>query len=253
MRTLLRTFAGLSAAVAMSGQAAVAATPLPRGFVRLADVAPDIRQDMRYADAGNFTGRTVPGYVQPVCILARPVAEALQRVQARLAPQGLSLSVFDCYRPRRAVLAFMSWASRPDTTVEARWFWPRIAKSQIIPNGYVSRNSSHSLGIAVDLTIVRTSRDGDANEPRQPVLVGPCHMPASDRGPAGALDMGTSFDCFDVTSHTAHAGLSAEATANRALLVREMGAEGFRNYPREWWHFSLAVPGFEQAQDFEVQ
>ncbi|MFM9938271.1 MAG: M15 family metallopeptidase [Hyphomicrobiaceae bacterium] len=230
-----------------------AETPLPRDFVRLAEVAPDVRQDMRYADAGNFTGRTVPGYSKPVCILARPVALALQRVQARLAPQGLSLVVFDCYRPRRAVLAFLGWAQRPAESAEARWFWPRIAKSDIVQQGYVARQSTHSLGTAVDLSIVRANAEAETGRPRLPVLTGPCHLSANDRGPTGALDMGTSFDCFDVASHTAHANVGVGAKANRALLVREMTAEGFRNYPREWWHFSMSVPGFEQAQDFEVE
>jgi D-alanyl-D-alanine dipeptidase len=30
---------------------------------------------------------------------------------------------------------------------------------------------------------------------------------------------------------------------NRRTLVRAMEAEGFRNYDKEWWHFSLDVPG----------
>ena len=48
-------------------------------------------------------GRRVDGYEAPVCILTREAAEALARVQAELAPRGLGLKVFDCYRPQRAV------------------------------------------------------------------------------------------------------------------------------------------------------
>lgn len=243
---------GVIAGLVLYGQSATAETALPEGFVRLAAVAPGIVQDMRYADVGNFTGNVVPGYLKPSCVLARPVAEALARVQARLVPRGLSLAVFDCYRPRRAVLAFLQWAQRSGEPAEARWFWPRITKPEIVEKGYVARQSSHSYGNAVDLTIVQLSgRQGPA-EPRLPVLTGPCHVPSNDRGPAGALDMGTSFDCFDVASHTAFPGLTAEAKANRALLVREMAAEGFRNFAREWWHFSLPVTGFDTPHDFVV-
>jgi D-alanyl-D-alanine dipeptidase len=31
--------------------------------------------------------------------------------------------------------------------------------------------------------------------------------------------------------------------ANRRILVRAMESEGFRNYEKEWWHFSLDLPG----------
>ena len=52
---------------------------LPPGFVYLRDVAPDVLQDMRYAGLDNFTGRKVPGYDAPQCILRREVAEALRQ------------------------------------------------------------------------------------------------------------------------------------------------------------------------------
>ena len=50
-----------------AGQA-IAGGP-PAGFTRLADVAPEIKQDMRYAGANNFTGHPVPGYGAPRCWL----------------------------------------------------------------------------------------------------------------------------------------------------------------------------------------
>jgi D-alanyl-D-alanine dipeptidase len=69
---------------------------LPSGFVRLREVAPTIRQDIRYATPFNFTGRRVPGYEAAECILLRPAAEALARAQARLTAQGYALKVYDC-------------------------------------------------------------------------------------------------------------------------------------------------------------
>ena len=51
--------------------------------------------------------------------------------------------------------------------------------------------------------------------------------------------MGTSFDCFDLKANTAASGLSGEERGNRAALVDAMQAQGFENYPLEWWHFTL--------------
>ena len=131
---------------------------LPKGFVRLREIAPQIHQHIRYAQAANFTGKPVPGYEKAECILARPAAEALKRAQTALAPMGLSLAVFDCYRPQRAVAAFMRWAANGEGDPAARArYYPRIGKTDVIPRGYVARSSTHSKGTAVDLTIVRLS------------------------------------------------------------------------------------------------
>ncbi|MFA6206819.1 MAG: peptidase M15, partial [Methylocystis sp.] len=51
---------------ALSAPHAHAGEP-PPGFTRLADVAPTIVQEMRYAGADNFTGAPVPGYDAPQC------------------------------------------------------------------------------------------------------------------------------------------------------------------------------------------
>ena len=60
---------------------------LPSNFVYLRDIEPSILQDVRYATANNFTGKEVPGYGAAECILMRPVAEALKRVQTDLSRQ----------------------------------------------------------------------------------------------------------------------------------------------------------------------
>ena len=86
-----------------------AADPLPAGFVRLADVDPTIRQDIRYAGLENFLHRKADGYDAPVCILTRQAAQALSGVQKALATDGLTLVVFDCYRPARAVADMGKW------------------------------------------------------------------------------------------------------------------------------------------------
>ena len=64
------------------------ATEMPDDFVYLRDIDPTIHQDMRYAGANNFTGKHVPGYEAPECVLVRQAAEALKAVQADLRGQG---------------------------------------------------------------------------------------------------------------------------------------------------------------------
>ena len=53
------------------------------------------------------------------------------------------------------------------------------------------------------------------------------------------VDMGTPFDFFDTLSHTDADGIGSEQRGNRHTLLRIMKAAGFRNYSKEWWHFTL--------------
>src|SRR6266581_3707137 len=91
-------------------QGAAVQGALPPGFVHLRAIDPTIAQDIRYAGSDNFVGRPLPGYEAAECILRQEVAAALKRVQADLAAAGLSLKVYDCYRPARAVRAMAAWA-----------------------------------------------------------------------------------------------------------------------------------------------
>lgn len=249
---VLRCLAGLMLTwMVLASSSSLAGGPLPDGFVRLSDIAPEIQQDMRYSSTRNFTGRPVPGYVSPSCILARPVADALKRVQSRVAAENLSLLVFDCYRPKRAVSAFMRWAqdvSAPDTQQE---YHPRIAKSELVKRGYIAKVSSHSRGTAVDLTLIRQVPGdvADNQASRRPHAV--CSA-TSDSRQSAELDMGTPWDCFDSLSHTQNSGIAGEAKNNRTLLTRVMTAEGFENYEKEWWHFSMPLDGFTKLNDFAV-
>ena len=260
MRLAVRDFAGWFASavvLVMVGGSAGAAPRLPDGFVRLAEIAPTISVDMRYATANNFTGAKVPGYVTNSCIVAEPVAKALAKVQGDLRPRGLSLKVLDCYRPKRAVASFVAWANSPDDSPQRRaLYYPRLSKSDLIPLGYIAQHSSHSKGTAVDLTLIAIDGDG---KPSPSVDVGGkgerglCNAEPENRTTATIVDMGTGFDCFDVLSHTRSRDIPASARRNRMTLLRAMERRGFRNYQKEWWHFSMRVPGFEKAHDFPVE
>ena len=99
-------------------QGAAAQSALPSGFVYLRAVEPSIAQDIRYAGPDNFVGRPLPGYDAAECILREDVAAALKRVQASLRAVGLSLKVYDCYRPMRAMRGSADQAVLPEAAEE---------------------------------------------------------------------------------------------------------------------------------------
>jgi D-alanyl-D-alanine dipeptidase len=253
MRTFGRCFTFL-ALLALTWPAA-AAERLPKGFVYLRDVDPSIAQDMRYAGFDNFTGRPLPGYDAPECVLRRAVAQALAQVQADLARENLSLKVYDCYRPTRAVRAFMRWAQEPEKAgaraAPTKRFFPTLEKRTLFAYGYIAAYSTHSTGGAVDLTLVK--RPAPLAPPFDPhAAYGPCTAPAAQRAPDSSIDMGTGFDCFDERSHTASGAIAPEQRRWRARLVAAMRKHGLHNYFREWWHFSFGPRG-AQAYDFVIE
>ncbi len=121
--------AGLLSLVAFGAGAA----EMPEDFVYLRDIDPTILQDMRYAGRDNFTGAHVPGYEAPECVLVRQAAEALKRVQADLRGKPLTLKVYDCYRPARAVAAFVAWAKEPDDPHAKTDLLPQSAQGRPVP------------------------------------------------------------------------------------------------------------------------
>lgn len=238
--------AGLGGILVAATVAVAAHADLPTPLMHLAGIDPTIIEDMRYAGANNFTGSAVPGYDAPACILARPVALALARVQADLRPLGLSLKVYDCYRPERAARAFVDWARQP-ADAWGRQFFPRTEKSQLFAIGYIARRSSHANGGAVDLTLVKLPEAVATVEPDR--LYGSCNSPEALRAPDSSVDMGTGYDCFDVLSGINPAGLTPEQGRMRRTLADAMTRRGFQGLPKEWWHFTF--PGIS-AVTFDV-
>src|SRR5215217_155314 len=107
------TRAGVVLMAMMLSVPSLSSSPLPRGFVYLRDIDPTIAQDIRYAGSHNFVGRPIKGYLAAECILTAPAANALALVQKKLAANKLSLIVWDCYRPKRAVADFWQWSRGP--------------------------------------------------------------------------------------------------------------------------------------------
>ncbi len=196
--------------IALLAIASFAAEP-PPGFVDLSAAVPGIRTDIRYASANNFTEAVLPGYCPPGhAWLHGTAAGALAKVQADLAKDGLGLLVYDAYRPLRGTLGMVAWAERTDQV-------------HLLDTGYIARRSGHNKGATIDLTVIRL----DSGEP---------------------IDMGTPYDTFSEASHTTNA--QGQALDNRLLLRTAMGAHGWTNYRKEWWHYSFG--GIEGLTHLDV-
>src|SRR5690242_18922808 len=140
--------------------AAYAAPPIhvetqqPSDFVDIKSVATSIQVDIRYSGYHNIIGHPVPGYEANKCLLTRRADDAIAGVQRELVSSGLSLRLYDCYRPQRAVAYFVRWAGNASDAAMKQEFYPREDKAKLLPDGYVASPSSHSRGSTVDLTII---------------------------------------------------------------------------------------------------
>jgi zinc D-Ala-D-Ala dipeptidase len=237
---------GLAVAPRVSG-----AHALPGGFVYLRDIDPTIIQDIRYATSNNFVGKPLAGYEAGECVVKREVGLRLKAVQQELAKQKLSLKMFDCYRPARASMDMVRWSRDGKETVRQRRYNPSLAKADLFRLGYIAAYSGHSTGAALDLTLVDLTADNSGTfDPKKNYA--DCTAPVEARPPEGSIDMGTGYDCADVKANTRSSAITAEQRKWRNTLVAAMAKQGFSNYFREWWHFSLPGAG-GQAYDFPIK
>ncbi len=152
----------------------------------------------------------------------------MAEVARDIAPRGLAIKVFDCYRPVRAVANFVRWARDLNDQKMKDEFYPNVDKRTLFRDGYIASHSGHSRGSTMDLTLAKT--DGTA------------------------LDMGTPFDFFSPKSWTADPTITPAQHANRMLLADAMRRRGFRGYDKEWWHFTLRGEPYPATFfDFPVQ
>jgi len=198
-------------------------------FISIEKMCPSIVIEASYATKANFTGEIVDGYKARRVFTTKAVAEALCLAQEEALSQGLSLKVFDGYRPQKAVLFFQKWAMKLDEDFSLKQkYYPTLTKKELFENGYIATRSSHSRGSAVDLTLVEN------NNLRE-------------------LDMGSPFDYFDTISHTDSEKINELQKQNRKKLTELLDKYGFKNYHKEWWHFSLKEEPFPDTYfDFDI-
>ena len=243
---------GLALISMMLPALALAGSALPKGFVHLRDIDPTIVQDIRYAGYHNFVGRPIRGYLAAECILSAAAANALEAVQRKLAEKKLSLIVWDCYRPKRAVDDFLQWSKDPTHSEMKAEFYPRTDKEKLFALGYLAKPSAHSRGSTVDLGIVPAA-SSSARPPDPSQSLKACTSPIGERFEDGRIDFGTGYDCLDVLANTSNARAGVTALRNRQTLRFYMRGAGFRPYAREWWHFELIDEPFHGGGfDFEV-
>ena len=183
-------------------------------FVSISEAIPLVLLDIRYYSAFNFIGERIDGYEEPIALMTKAAASALQAASDELNHRGYLLRIFDAYRPQTAVDHFMRWAeNRTDTRMKS-FFYPDLTKDRLIPGGYIAKHSGHSRGSTVDLTLFDTRTQKE-------------------------VDMGGPFDFLGPLSHTDCAGITGEQHDRRMLLRETMMRHGFRPLKEEWWHFTL--------------
>ena len=186
----------------------------PSDFVLLADHVPGVIQEIRYYSTYNFIGERIDGYEEPCALLTKEAARALKAISNELMVQGYRIKVFDAYRPVSAVKHFMLWGIEDQDVRMKPYFYPELQKQELFERGYIAKESSHSRGSTIDLTLL-------------------------DMATGRELDMGSPFDRFGTISHPDYRGITQEQYDNRMLLRRVMLRGGFEPIDCEWWHFTL--------------
>lgn len=202
---------------------------LPEGFIYAEHVIPDLAVSLSYFSNDNFVGTSIDGYYAHKLIITEETAKALKLVQEDLLENNLCLKVYDGYRPQQAVNHFIRWAKDLNDTINKQSYYPDVDKKDLFKEEYIAAKSGHSKGSTLDLTII----DSNTNQP---------------------LDMGSSYDFFGQESWVNYNNITEEQKSNRKLLQIVMLKNGFKNYPREWWHFTLINEPFPNTYfDFPVK
>lgn len=201
------------------------------GLVDIKSLDEDILVELRYATTNNFMGQNIYGTLRKAYFLphfARKIARA-QEILRQRHPE-YRLLIYDAARPRSAQYKMRQ-------AVEGTPYTAYVADA--------SRGGRHNYGVAVDLTIAR--KDGTP------------------------LDMGAPFDHFGreawigdgrnttlqhfkayIEQMRQQGIISAEAAANRTLLVEIMDAVGLRPYAKEWWHYQERVSMSRTRELYEL-
>ncbi len=192
----------------------ISSQTLPKGFSYVSEIDATIKKELRYATSNNFIGKPIDGYLKDSLIISTPAAKALKEIQTKLMLSGLSLKIFDAYRPQQAVDHFVRWAKVMNDTLMKQLYYPDVQKSELFTLGFIASKSGHTRGSTVDLSIVDVKTNKE-------------------------VDMGSSYDFFGEKSHPFYKKITEAQMKNRMLLRTIMIKNGFIPYDNEWWHFTL--------------
>lgn len=208
---------------------------LPGDFVFVTDIDPSIMESVRYATDQNFLGKRVEGYDLPKIIMTRAAAVQLKAINTELKGMGYTLVIYDAYRPQRAVDHFIRWADDANDEITKQFYYPTLGKQDLF-NGYLSKKSAHSRGSAVDVSIIETGKK------LIPIKISKRQLESGEEISFlddGTIDMGASFDLLHEASHHDSELINREQLERRNLLRSVMKKHGFKEYRREWWHYTL--------------
>ncbi len=202
----------------------------PDGFSVLSQQIPALHTDLKYCTADNIIGRALEGYAPDgVPILTQQATQSLAKIAAALMQPSIcktlnvvapAILILDAYRPQMASEDFWQWSQTDCDKTKAAYF-PNLPKVELFALGYFGRQSSHSRGSTIDLTIIETAH-----------------------GKCTPIDMGTPFDFMDVLSHPDNKDVSPTAFKNRQFLRQLMQDFGWQGIKEEWWHFTLCDEPF---------
>lgn len=116
-------------------------------LVDLKEFCPSIFLDIRYASSNNFLG--FPVYKKAKAYARFPIALAISEIQKELEPLGLSLKIYDAYRPYSVT----------------KRMWELTHGSPYVANP--SYGSVHNRGTALDLTLVNLEDTSEVPMPSQ--------------------------------------------------------------------------------------
>jgi D-alanyl-D-alanine dipeptidase len=207
----------------------------PSDFVFITDVDPSIIESVRYVTDQNFLGKKVDGYDLPKIVMTKAAALRLKDINAELKEHGYTLVVYDAYRPQRAVDHFIRWADDADDEIAKPLYYPTLGKHDLF-NGYLAKKSGHSRGSTVDISIIETGKK------LMPIKISKRQLKNGEEIPFlddGTIDMGASFDLLHEASHHDSELISKERLEWRNFLRSIMKKHGFKEYWREWWHYTL--------------
>ena len=223
-------------------------------FTYLDQIDNSILYDIRYAGKLNFVGSVIDGYHVNRPVMTKVLAHRLSEIQKIVNKDGLSLVIYDAYRPQKAIDHFSRLSEDAQDQETKTRFYPHIDKSKSFELGFIGKRSAHSRGSTVDLTLIEK---GKKLAPTDEVAVK--HRSLKDGRKTiflddGTVDMGSHFDLFDEASFHQNDLIDNKYMANRKYLRDIMMKNGFDDYRKEWWHYSLLEEPFPNTWfNFDVR
>ena len=227
---------------------------LQESFTYLDTIDNTILYDIRYAGSMNFVGKIIDGYHVNRPVMTHQLAHALSHIQKIVNKDGFSLVIYDAYRPQKAVEHFGRWSEDQYNQNMKTKFYPYIDKANAFELGFIGKRSAHSRGSTVDLTLIENG--ATLKKPHEITYTtrflkdGREILFLDD----GTLDMGGHFDLFDEASFHQNDLLDAQYQSRRKYLRDVMMSNGFDDYRKEWWHYSLIDEPFKETSfNFDIR